>query len=60
MLSHLKKFLALIIQGHVCLHYKKGKGVLFSGDHLGGDQSDGLELWGNSAYNWYSGTWPSM
>ncbi|XP_024361403.1 uncharacterized protein [Physcomitrium patens] len=43
-------------RGHVCLHYKKGNGVLFSGDHLGGDESSGLELSANMAitYNWYN------
>lgn len=46
----------MILQGHVCLHYKKGPGVLFSGDHLGGDESPSLDLSANMNYNWYSGT----
>lgn len=41
-------------RGHVCLLYKKGKGVLFSGDHLGGSESSGLELSANTDFNWYS------
>lgn len=41
-------------RGHVCLHYKKGPGVLFSGDHLGGEESSSLELSANMNYNWYS------
>lgn len=41
-------------RGHVCLHYKKGKGVLFSGDHLGGDESQSLDLSANMSHNWYS------
>ena len=47
------------MQGHVVLLLKRGGGALFSGDHLGGIESDiekpdlRLEF---KAYNHYSGT----
>lgn len=42
-------------RGHVCLFYKKGNGVLFTGDHLGGSEfGDDQDLSSNMNYNWYS------
>ncbi|KAG0556034.1 hypothetical protein KC19_11G020300 [Ceratodon purpureus] len=41
-------------EGHVSLHLKRGKGVLFSGDHLSGNSSSELELSANLRVNWYN------